>query len=79
MTGRLRCESGGITTPWGKTIAPARVTAHDVLPDRRHRLGAPKPGQDGHWFRYDSGASCESLATRVVSMLPEADAWWATC
>jgi len=73
-----RCGSEGITTHWGKEIPPGKVTAHDVHPDQRHRLGSPKPGVDGRWFRYDSGASCESVAKQVVSMLPEADTWWAT-
>jgi hypothetical protein len=71
------CPREGVTTHWGEQIAPRRVTAHDVPPRQRHRLGSPKAGVDGRWFRYDGGVPCESVAAQVIAMLPEADAWWA--
>jgi hypothetical protein len=44
------CPLGGVTMSWGKHIASAKVTAHDV--NRRLRLGASDEESD-HWFRYD--------------------------
>jgi hypothetical protein len=70
------CPPSGVTTAWGEQVPPQRVTAHDVHPHARHRLGAPKPGEDGRWFRYDDGKSTEDVAAAVVVQLAEADAWW---
>jgi Domain of unknown function (DUF4304) len=71
-----RCPLEGVTTAWGKKIPPAKVTAHDIHPDDRHRLGSPAPGEDGRWFRYDGRTSVKSVADSAASMLTEADAWW---
>jgi Domain of unknown function (DUF4304) len=71
-----RCPLDGVTTAWGKNIPAARVTAHDLHHDERHRLGSPAPGQDGRWFRYDKRKSAKTVADDAASMLPEADAWW---
>ena len=73
-----RCGAEGVTTHWGKHILPSKVSAHDVDPEQRHRLGSPRPGVDGRWFRYDDGASLDSIAKAAVSLLAEADAWWGT-
>ncbi|WP_197693865.1 DUF4304 domain-containing protein [Vogesella sp. LIG4] len=43
-----RCSPDGVMTHWGKHIPPTKVTAHDLPPDRRHRLGSPRPGSDGY-------------------------------
>ena len=72
-----RCELHGTTTHWGKHIPPSEVSAHNLHPDRRHRLGSPGPGQDGHWFRFDDGSRAESVAEDLVARLAEADSWWA--
>jgi hypothetical protein len=71
-----KCAPEGITMPWGKQIAPSRVTAWDVYPPHRPRLGAPQPGEGGHWFRFDDGTSTDRAATLAVSYLQEADEWW---
>lgn len=71
-----RCDREGITTQWGKTIPPARVTAHDLHPRDRHRLGSPGPGQDGRWFRYGDETTIDAAADEATAALAEADEWW---
>ena len=71
-----RCPPEGVTTAWGKKIPAAKVTAHDLHPYARHRLGSPAPGEEGRWFRFDKGASAETVANAAASMLTEADDWW---
>jgi hypothetical protein len=63
----------GITTYWGKRIEPAKVTAWDVHPNERWRLGSPPEGDS--WFRYDTGdvASCVS---KLLDLLSNAEHWW---
>jgi hypothetical protein len=73
-----RCEPTGVTTHWGEQIEPARVTAHDVHPLSRHRVGSPRRGEDGHWFRYDSGQQVGVVAQSVLSYLAEVEAWFAS-
>lgn len=71
-----RCSPDGITTAWGKSISPDKVTAHDLHPRARHRIGSPGPGDDGRWFRYDDGTPADVVADAAASMLEEADRWW---
>jgi hypothetical protein len=71
-----RCSPEGIRTAWGKDIAPAKVTAHDLHPSARRRLGSPAPGEDGRWFRYDDGSAPSSVVAAAVALLDEADRWW---
>jgi uncharacterized protein DUF4304 len=72
-----RCGPDDVTTSWGKKIAAGKVTAHDMHPDQRHRLGSPAPGADGRWFRFDDGTPTEDVARALVEHLDEADRWWA--
>lgn len=72
-----QCTLDGVTTPWGKHIPAAKVTAHDMHPNDRRRLGSPAPGHDGHWFRFDDGTPCIAIARSAVEFLGEADSWWA--
>ena len=69
------CAPEGITTPWGLHIPPNRVRAWDSLNDRP-RLGSSRPGEDGHWFRFDDGTPTDEVARSAVSYLREADLWW---
>jgi Domain of unknown function (DUF4304) len=63
-----RCPSSGLTTPWGKQIAPARVTAWDVHPNERTRI-KPKLGSGtDSWFRYEDGRFKE-CATQLLETL----------
>ena len=72
-----RCGPEGVTTSWRKMIPAGKVTAHDMHPDRRHRLGSPAPGADGHWFRFDDGTPTDDVARTLVQHLDEAENWWA--
>ena len=73
-----KCSLDGITTLWGEHVPPNRVSAWDVNPPNRPRLGAPRPQDDGHWFRFDDGTPTDKVATLAVSYLREADQWWGT-
>src|SRR5579872_4301490 len=71
------CAPEGIVMPWGEHIPPSRVKAWDVYPPNRPRLGSPKPGEDGHWFRFDGWTGTDKVARQAVSYLQEAEQWWA--
>jgi len=71
-----KCPPVGITLLWGEHVPPNRVRAWDVNPPYRPRLGAPRPQDDGHWFRFDDGTPTDKVATLAVSYLREADEWW---
>lgn len=73
-----RCSPSGVTTSWGKHIPANRTTAHDLHPDKRHRLGSPSPGADGRWFRFDEGAPILTVAESVLHHMEEAESWWAS-
>lgn len=69
------CASDGVTTLWGKHIPATKVTAWDLLPNRRHRI-QPRPGSGrDSWFRFESERP-EVVAASVVDLLPEAEQWW---
>jgi hypothetical protein len=70
------CAPEGVVMPWGEHIDAKRVRAWDVYPPNRPRLGPPKPGEDGHWFRYDGWTGADQVARQAVSYLEEADRWW---
>ena len=72
-----RCGSDGVTTHWGLHIPATKVTAHDLHPDKRHRLGSPGPNIEGQWFRFDDGTSANAVASALLAHLEEADRWWA--
>lgn len=71
-----KCPPEGITTYWGKEIPPNKVTAWDLHPYDRRRLGSPRAGEDGHWFRFDDGTPTDSVAKSAALFLTEADHWW---
>jgi hypothetical protein len=71
-----KCGTDGVTMPWGKKILPKKVTAHDLNPRDRFRLGCEGPSTE-HWYRYDSGNTLESVAQEVVQQLDKAEIWWA--
>ena len=73
-----RCSPSGVTTSWGKHIPAAKVTAHDLPPDKRHRLGSPRPGTDGRWFRFDDGTPIEVVAKSLLGHIDEAERWWSS-
>jgi hypothetical protein len=71
-----KCPAEGFTTYWGKQIPSNKVTAWDLHPNDRHRLGSPRPGEDGHWFRFDDDTPTDSVANSAILFLQEADQWW---
>src|SRR5262245_15739629 len=71
-----RCGPAGVTTHSGQEIPPDKVSAHDVPPGARHRLGSPAPGEEGRWFRFDDGTPVEAVVDAASAMLEEADRWW---
>jgi hypothetical protein len=73
-----RCSPDGVTTALGKHIPASRATAHDLHPDKRHRLGSPRPGTEGRWFRFDDGTSASAVATSLLGHIDEAEKWWAS-
>ena len=73
-----RCSPSGVATSWGKQIPVTRVTAHDLHPAKRHRLGSPRPGADGRWFRFDDGTPIPVVAISVLAHLDEAERWWSS-
>jgi hypothetical protein len=73
-----RCDPGGVTTAWGKHIPAAKARAHDLHPDERHRLGSPRPGMDGRWFRFEGAMAAATAARSVLGHLEEAETWWAS-
>ncbi|WP_211620844.1 DUF4304 domain-containing protein [Paraburkholderia domus] len=72
-----QCAVEGITTHWRKFISATTVTAHDLHPNQRHRLGSLGPNTD-HWFRFDDGTSPMAVADSLCAYIDEAERWWAT-
>jgi len=71
-----KCAPEGIVTPWGAQIPPNRVRAWDLHPNDRRRLGSPRQGKDGYWFRFDNGTPPDVVAKSATLFLSEADLWW---
>jgi hypothetical protein len=69
-----QCPIEGVTTHWGKHIAPNKVTAHDLHPNARFRLGTNANVTD-YWFRYDN-RSYDTVARTVLSFYRTAEEWW---
>jgi len=71
-----KCGTEGIITSWGENIHPKKVTAHDLNPRDRFRLGCEGPSTE-NWYRYDSGKTKESVAHEVLQQIDNAERWWA--
>ena len=83
------CGIDGHTTSWGKAIAPSKVTARDMNPPYRPRLGSTTFPIDDHWFvfgprSYEPGADAVQpddhyarIASEVERLLDtQAEPWW---
>jgi hypothetical protein len=83
------CGVEGLTTSGGKTIAAGKVTARDINPPNRPRLGAATFPEGDHWFvfgprSYEADAGLVQPGHRYariaadVARLIEAQAepWW---
>jgi len=64
-----------ITTHWGKTIAPAKVTAWDIFFNQRQRIKPSQGSDTDSWFRYDEG-QFHKCVQQVLDALPRAEEWW---
>ncbi len=75
-----KCPPEGITTYFGDSIPPNKVTAWDMHPDKRHRLQPRRGSSTSDWFRYDNPTRqedvFESTAKQVLPFLLEAEKWW---
>jgi len=71
-----KCSPGGVTMPWGEKIPPKKVTAHDLPPRDRFRLGCEGPSTED-WYRYDRGDALDSVAKKVLQQIDQAEKWWA--
>ena len=71
-----RCSPIGITTSWGKSIPPNKVTAWDVLPSFRKRIQPVDGSGRDSWFRFDAAQQPEDVARLVLNNLSRAETWW---
>jgi hypothetical protein len=67
----------GITTYWGRVIAPEKVTAKYINFRERKRIKPREGGGTDSWFRYDGG-NFEACAKQVLEALPHAETWWSS-
>ena len=65
--------ASGITTHWGKFIEPTKITAWDIHPNERWRLGSTLGGD--FWFRYDDG-NVVSCVSKFMELWSSAELWW---
>ncbi|MCQ6564107.1 DUF4304 domain-containing protein [Paenibacillus mendelii] len=69
------CSPEGHTHHWGEKVPPNKVTAYELNPDNRLRIG-----DKDDWFRYDKrnffGNIYDKLASKVLKSLSEADDYW---
>lgn len=83
------CGFEGLTTSWGKAIAPSKTRAADINPPNRPRLGSATFPNGDHWFvfgprSYEAGAHivrAEShyagIAAEVARLIEaQAEPWW---
>ncbi len=75
-----KCLPGGTNNVWGKKIDPKKVTAWDIHPDNRLRLGSAGEEID-YWFRYDTEPLTSSrytdIAEKIINLLDsQAEKWW---
>jgi Domain of unknown function (DUF4304) len=84
-----RCGAEGLTTGWGKVIAPSKVRAADIDPPNRPRLGSDTFPDGDHWFvfgprSYEAGADdvrpeshYVGIAAEVARLIEaQAEPWW---
>jgi hypothetical protein len=75
------CDPSGFTTHWGEKIPPKKVSAHDLHPNKRIRLGTRTPGKVDHWFVYEPFrlGICQEIAESLRSLIQsEAETFWQT-
>jgi hypothetical protein len=73
------CGVGGFTTAWGEKIPPNKVSAHDIHPDKRVRLGSRAAGKTDFWFYYEpfQPEIYQTVAVKLLSLIrSEAEDFW---
>ncbi|QNK54710.1 DUF4304 domain-containing protein [Paenibacillus sp. PAMC21692] len=69
------CPPEGHIHHWGEKVPPNKVTAHDLHPNNRQRIG-----DKDEWFRYDKrtffGNIYDKVAHEVFKNLSQADDYW---
>jgi len=65
-----RCPPDGLTTAWGKQIAPGKVTAWDLPPKERGRIKPREGSGTDSWFRYGNAGSELEFVRMAESVLP---------
>ncbi|HEY4079887.1 MAG TPA: DUF4304 domain-containing protein [Burkholderiaceae bacterium] len=73
-----RCAPTGVTTYWGKVIAPGQVTAHDVHPEARTRIKPSTGSAPDFWFKYEDG-NFDACVAQVIDALTSARDYWGEC
>lgn len=71
----------GFTTHWSKPIPAKRLTAHDIHPKHRLRLGSNPPTQTDYWFYFEpeQPGIYGKAASELLALLPsEAERFWQT-
>src|SRR5262245_55019868 len=56
-----QCAAEGLTTHWGKKIAPDKVTPWDLPTTQRARIQPRVGSGTDSWFRYDGAVSEETF------------------
>jgi hypothetical protein len=73
------CGPEGFTTYWGKQIPPKKISAHDLHPNKRLRLGAKAPCEDGQWFSFESNRASvyQEIVLKLLSLIrSDAENFW---
>jgi len=75
------CGVEGFTTAWGEKIPPNKISAHDLHPNNRIRLGSRMTGKTVFWFSYEpfQPEIYQAVAAKLLSMIhSEAEDFWKT-
>ena len=75
------CDTEGFTTAWGEKLPPNKVSAHDLHPKNRLRLGSRAAGKSDFWFSYEpfQPEIYEAVAAKLLLLIrSEAEVFWQT-
>ena len=73
------CDVDGFTTAWGEKIPANKVSAHDLHPNKRIRLGSRTTGKTDSWFSYEpfQPEIYQAVAANLLSLIrSEAEEFW---
>ena len=75
------CQPGGFTTAWGKHVPAAKVSANDIHPAQRLRLGTHTPEPRDCWFRFEperAGIYSDTALEVLPWLRGQAEQFWVT-